>query len=240
MDLTEGHLLGGRVTYAQPRDGFRSGIEPVLLAASIPARPDQRVLEAGSGAGAALLCLAARVVDVSGVGVERDPALVAVAARNAAANGYDGLTFVAADIADPPEIGLFDHAFANPPYHAATGSTSPNPDRDAARRAPPGLFPVWATKMGQLLRPRGTVTWIVTAAALPACLAALAMAGCAPSALLPLWPRSGQDAKLVLLRGIKGGRGSFRVLPGLVLHAGAGDFTPDAEAILRHGSALPF
>ena len=39
METTEGHLLGGRVRYAQPRAGFRSGIEPVLLASFVPARP---------------------------------------------------------------------------------------------------------------------------------------------------------------------------------------------------------
>src|ERR1700735_5572240 len=102
MDLTEGHLLGGRVRYAQPRTGFRSGIDPVLLAAAVPARPGERVLEAGSGAGAASLCLAARVAGISGLGVERDPALVEIAARNAAANGWHELAFLAADFADLP------------------------------------------------------------------------------------------------------------------------------------------
>ena len=48
-DITHGHLLDGRVRYAQPAKGFRSGIEPVLLAASIPARAGQRVLEGGTG-----------------------------------------------------------------------------------------------------------------------------------------------------------------------------------------------
>ncbi len=100
LEVTQGHLLGGRVRYAQPRSGFRSGIEPVLLAAAIPARPGERVLEAGSGAGAALLCLAARVAGISGLGVERDPALVEIAASNAAANGWGELAFLAADIAD--------------------------------------------------------------------------------------------------------------------------------------------
>jgi len=238
MDLTEGHLLGGRVRYAQPRAGFRSGIEPVLLAAAVPARPGQRVLEAGSGAGAALLCLAARVAGISGLGVERDPALVALAARNAAANGWPELAFLAADIAEAPDLGRFDHAFANPPYHPASGTASPDAVRDASRRAPPGLFALWARSMGRRLRPRGTLTWIVTAAVLPACLAALTEAGCAPSALVPLWPRAGEAAKLVLLRGVKGGRGGFRVLPGMVLHAAAGGFTPAAEAVLRHGGPL--
>jgi tRNA1(Val) A37 N6-methylase TrmN6 len=247
-EVTHGHLLGGRVHYAQPRSGFRSGIEPVLLAAAVPARPGERVLEAGSGAGAALLCLAARVAGISGLGVERDPALTAIATRNAAANGWHELAFLAADIADlpaslmpdvgAPDIGLFDHGFANPPYHPALGTASPHPARDAARRAPAGLFAVWAAAMGMRLRTRGTLTWIVTAAVLPACIAALTEAGCAPSALVPLWPRAGEAAKLVLLRGVKGGRGGFRVLPGLALHAGVDGFTPDAEAILRHGAAL--
>ncbi len=237
MDLTEGHLLGGRVRYAQPQVGFRSGIEPVLLAAAVPAVPGARVLEAGSGAGAALLCLAARVAGISGLGVERDPALVVIAAQNAANNAWPGLAFLAADITEAPDIGQFDHAFANPPYHATTGTRSPDADRDAARRAPPDLFAAWAAAMGRRLRSRGTLTWIVTAAVVPACLAALTEAGCAPSALLPLWPRAGQSAKLVLLRGVKGGRGRFQVLPGMTLHGAVG-FTRDAEAILRHGEAL--
>ena len=33
--------------YVQPRRGFRSSLEPVLLAAAIPARSGQRVLEGG-------------------------------------------------------------------------------------------------------------------------------------------------------------------------------------------------
>jgi tRNA1Val (adenine37-N6)-methyltransferase len=238
MELTEGHLLGGRVRHAQPRDGFRSGIEPVLLAAAVPARVGERVLEVGSGAGAALLCLAARVPGIGGLGVEHDPVLVAVAARNAAANGWPDLAFLAADIAGVGDIGRFDHAFANPPYHAAGGTTSPNAARDRARRAAPGLFGVWAAAMGQRLRPRGTLTWIVAATVLPVCVAALGETGCAVSAVLPLWPRIGRSAKLVLLRGVKGGRGGCRVLPGLVLHDAAGGFTPEAEAVLRHGAAL--
>jgi tRNA1(Val) A37 N6-methylase TrmN6 len=237
MDLTEGHLLGGRVRYAQPRAGFRSGIEPVLLAAAVPARPGDRVLEAGSGAGAALLCLAARVAGIGGLGVERDPALVAIAARNAANNSWQDLAFLTADIAEAPDLGRFDHAFANPPYHAAAGTASPDAARDAARRAPPGLFVTWAAAMGRRLRPRGTLTWIVTAAVVPACIAAMTEAGCAPSALLPLWPRAGQSAKRVLLRGVNGGRGGFRVLPGVTLHGAVG-FTREAEAILRDGEAL--
>ena len=240
---TSGFLLGGRVRYAQPRDGFRSGIEPVLLAACIPARNGQRVIEAGTGAGAALLCLSARVTGLSGVGVEREPAMAALARDNLAANGFDGLDILAAEIERAPEHGLaagsFDHAFANPPYHAAGGTPSGLAAREAAKRAHAGLFAVWAASLGTLLRPRGTLTLIVPASALPACLLALDAADCRAATLLPLWPKANREAKLVLLRGIRHGRGPLRLLPGLVLHAAEGGFTPEAEAILRDGAGLP-
>src|ERR1700712_4723911 len=90
-EITHGHLLDGRVRFAQRRTGFRTGIEPVLLAAAIPARAGQRVIEAGTGAGAALLCLAARVPGVSGLGVELDGEMAALARTNAAGNGFSTL-----------------------------------------------------------------------------------------------------------------------------------------------------
>ncbi len=237
---TAGHLLGGRVSYAQPREGFRSGIEPVLLAAAVPACSGQRVLEGGSGAGAALLCLAARMPGVLGVGVERDPSLVALATRNAAANGAAGLTFLAADLTAMPAkvAGPFDHALANPPYHAPDGTASPLPARAQAKRGAPGLLAAWARALAAPLRHRGTLTFILPAGSLPECLVAIADAGCAASAVLPLWPKQGRPAKLVLVRGVKGGRSPLRLLPGLVLHAADGRYTAEAEAILRDAGTL--
>jgi len=237
-EQTDGHLLAGRVRYAQRPDGHRSGIEPVLLAAAIPARPGERVLEGGSGAGAALLCLAARVAGLRGVGIERDPDLAALAAQNAAANGWSGLSFVATDVASLPALGAFDHACANPPWHSLAGTPSPDPTRLAAKHAEADLLATWATALAGPLRPRGTLTFVLPAAMLPAAVVAFAGAGCPPSAVLPLWAKPGQAAKLLLLRGVKGGRSPFRMLPGLTLHAPDGAFTAAAEAVLRAGGAI--
>jgi tRNA1(Val) A37 N6-methylase TrmN6 len=235
---TNDHLLGGRVEYAQPAEGYRSGIEPVLLAAAIPTAPGERVLEAGSGAGAALLCLAARIPGLSGVGVERDPDLTSIAMRNAAANHQQDLRFIAADIATAADLGRFDHALANPPYHPSIGTASPHAARAAAKRGQPGLFAVWANALAKHLRPRGTLTFVLPAAVLPACLDAFADAGCGPAVLFPLWPKNGHPAKLVLLHGIKAGKTRFCIHPGMILHDANGRFTPQAEAILRHGQQL--
>ncbi len=237
METTDGALLGGRVRHAQPRTGHRTGLEPVLLAAAVPALPGERVLEGGTGSGAALLCLAARVPGLHGVGLERDPDMAALAGANAAANGFDSLAMLQGDLTSLRPDGMFDHSLANPPWHGS-GTASPQALREAAKRGAPELIGVWARHLAAPLRHGGTLTLVAAAATLPVCLAALREAGCGDPAVLPLWPRSGRPAGLVLVQGVEGGRGACRLLAGLVLHAEGGGYTADAEAVLRGGAAL--
>jgi tRNA1(Val) A37 N6-methylase TrmN6 len=238
VEVTEGWLLDGRVRHDQLRTGHRTGIEPVLLAASVAAVPGQRVLEGGTGTGAALLCLATRVNGISGVGIERDAILASLARRNIAATGLTGLEILTGDVAEVRPHGWFDHAFANPPWHDAAGTASPDPVRESARRSAPGLWGIWVARLAASLRHHGTLTLIAPAPALPAALAGLSSAGCGSAVILPLWPKPHREAKLLFLRGIKGGRGPCRLLPGLTLHAPDGSFTAEATAILRAGAPL--
>lgn len=238
--MSEGTLLGGRIRYAQLADGYRTGLEPVLLAATIPARAGDRVLEAGTGAGAGLLCVAARIPGIIGVGVERDAVLAALAATNMAANGFERLSVAASDLAEWSATAPFDHAFANPPWHLADATASPDARRDAAKRAADGLLALWVARLAKSLRPRGTLSLVLPTGRLPEALAAYAAAGCGSASVLPLWPKRDREAKLLLLRGIRGGRASCRVLPGLVLHTPDNRLTDETEAILRQGAALAF
>lgn len=251
---TEDALLGGRVRLRQPSrsaGGFRAAIDAVLLAAAVPARPGERVLEAGCGGGAAVLCLAARVPGLALVAVERDPDMAALARENAAANGLAGRLWVeVGDVADPAlarRLGPFDHAFANPPFWPG-GTPPPTALRGAATHAAgagaAGLGD-WARFLAAGLRRRGTATLVLPAARFDAGAAALRAAGCGGVALLPLWPRAGVPAKRALLQAVREGRGPARLLPGLVLHeaapgGGGGAFTAEAEAVLREGAALRF
>jgi tRNA1(Val) A37 N6-methylase TrmN6 len=249
VDLTHGHLLGGRISYSQPRTGYRTGIEPVFLAAAVPARPGERVLEGGTGAGAGLLCLAARISGVTGLGLEIEPAMAAIAARNFAENdtnnGTDNefrrLTVRTADLRDLASLrdlsAGFDHAMANPPWHAVEGTPSPEPLRQRAKVAPAGLIAAWIVALGRCLRLRGSLTLILPPRALPEAVAVLPEAGLGSPLLFPLWPRAGEAARLMLLQAQRGGRSDCRILPGLILHEGAG-YTPAATAVLRAGAAL--
>jgi tRNA1(Val) A37 N6-methylase TrmN6 len=232
-----GTLLDGRVTYRQPAEGYRTGLEPVLLAAAIPAKHGDRVLECGTGAGAAMLCLAARVPGIRGLALERDPAMAALATENFKINGFGDLAAVEADVAAWQAGAPFDHAFANPPWHDAAATASPVPGRRAAKQATAGSLDIWCRVMAGALRPRGTLTLILPAAKLMPATAAFANLNLQELTLLPLWPRAGTPAKLIILQAIHSGRGPSRVLPGLALHQDQG-FTAEADSILRHGAGL--
>jgi tRNA1Val (adenine37-N6)-methyltransferase len=236
--VTAGHLLGGKVKYRQPRHGFRASLDPVLLAAAIPAHPGELVLEGGTGAGAALLCLAARVPGIRGAGIDRDPALLGLARANAAANDWPGLTFIAADLASSPILGPVDHAFANPPYHAPDGTPSPSAAREAAKRAPPELMPIWVEALSRPLRHRGTLTFILPPWLLEPALAAMRDAMVPAERIFPIWPKAGRPARFVLIQGRKHGRAPLVLAPGLIMHNETGDFRPEAEAILRDGAPI--
>src|SRR5215218_2743701 len=86
MDVTDDGLLDGRVRLRQPRVGYRAGVDAALLAAACEARPGERVIEAGCGAGGAMLTAAARSPDVRFVGVERDETALALANDNIVLN----------------------------------------------------------------------------------------------------------------------------------------------------------
>ena len=240
--VTADHLLGGRVIYRQPRDGLRAAIDPVLLAAAIPARPGERVLEGGTGAGAALLCLAARVPGISGLGIDRDHGLLRLARENAAANGWPDLLFAAGDLAATPiggpTGGSFEHAFANPPYHSADGSPSPSRARETAKRSSPELLSVWVEALSRPLRHRGTLTMVLPPRLLAPALTAMRDSEVPAECVFPIWPRAGQPARLMLIRGRKHGRSPLVLASGLVLHTATGAFRPDAEALLRDCGAL--
>lgn len=235
---TDGHLLSGRVVYRQPAIGFRSGIEPVLLAASVPVRPGQHVLEAGTGAGAALLCLSARIPTAHATGVEVDPTMAALATANARANGFAGIEVIADRIETAVFPHPFDHAIANPPYHAPLGSASPIAARETAKRGSDTLMLTWIERLSGVLRDRGSLTLIVPAGMVAACLAAMTGCRCPCTILFPLWPKTERPAKLVLLRGVKNALTPMRLMPGLVLHNPDGSFTPTARAILHDSAAL--
>ncbi len=237
---TSDRLLGGRLTIRQPERGYRAAIDPVLLAAAVPAKAGQSVLEAGTGVGTAALCLATRVEGVSIVGLEIDAATADLARANVALNGFEAaITIALGDILDPPgelRERSFELVMSNPPYHPA--ATPPSPDARKALATREGVSVAdWVHACLRRLQPGGRLVLIQRADRLPELLAELA-GRTGDIEIVPLWPKAGRPAKRVLVRCRKGARGAARLVPGLVLHRSDGKYSPAAEAILRDGADL--
>ena len=242
--VTEDRLLDGRVRLRQPARGYRAGLDAALLAAACDAQPGQRVLEAGCGAGGALLAAAARRPGVRFVGVERDAAALALAQDNIALNGFEGrVEAIEGDVAVRfSTLGLepFDAAMTNPPFFDDSASLrGPSPERRAAWMADDGLA-AWIGFLSKGVREGGTLTLIHRADRLADILALLGEK-CGGIQVRPIHPFADEPAKRVLVRAIKTGKAPLKLLPGLVLHDHDGDqHRPDVEAILRGEADLPW
>lgn len=240
LETTENALLDGRVVFHQPARGYRAAIDPVLLAAAVPARAGQTVVDLGAGAGAATLCLASRVDNISVIGVERNPELAGLLARNAEANGWSArISVQCADIRDTePPPGGADHVMANPPFRPARSGTAHAEDWHNAANIEDGLtLADWAGIALACVRRKGSVTFVQHADRLGDLVATLdRLAG--EIAVLPLWPKAGAAARRVIVRARKGVRGGSALLPGLVLHEADGSYTAAAQAILRDAGAF--
>lgn len=242
MDVTQDRLLNGRVHLRQPARGYRAGMDAALLAAACDAASGDRVLEAGCGAGGALLAAAIRRDGTRLVGIERDAAAAALARDNASANGLaDRVEVIDGDVqAGFRALGLtpFDAVMANPPFFDDPNELrAPAPEKTGAWMADGGLT-AWTGFLLKAVREGGSITIIHRADRL-----ADILAGLAPKAgsfrIRPIQPYADQPAKRVLVRATKTGKAPLALLPALVLHDRSGaKHTPEAEAILRGETAL--
>jgi tRNA1(Val) A37 N6-methylase TrmN6 len=240
VEIVENAMLGGRVRLRQPAKGYRAGMDAALLAATVDAGPGQRVLEAGCGAGAVLMQIAARRPGAVLTGLERDPAMAALAGENAALNGA-AATIMEGDVAAGfRAMGLepFDWAVSNPPFFDDPGALrAPAPGKRGAWMADDGLK-AWTDFLLKGVREGGRIVVIHRADRLADLLALLGeKAG--SFGVRAIHPYADEPAKRVLVSAIRTGKAPLRLLPPLVLHDRSGNkHTAEAEALLRGEAAL--
>ncbi len=238
--LSEDSFLNGSIIIRQPVNGYRAGIDPVMLAASVNARPGDRVLEAGAGHGTAGICLARRAPNCSVTGIEIQPDMVRLANDNARLNGLtDNVQVMIGDLERPlPRVaaGSFDHAIANPPFlRNDDANSSPDLGRATANSEGEAGLSDWIGFLLRMVRAEGTITLIHRADRLDEILS-LMQGKAGEITVFPLWPKRGVAAKRVIIRARKDIRTPLVMLPGLVLHEEDGNYTEQADAILRGGA----
>jgi tRNA1(Val) A37 N6-methylase TrmN6 len=239
---TRDAFLGGRLFIAQPRKGFRAGLDSVLLGASAR-RADGSLLDLGSGVGTAALVALAHNPTIVATLADNDPEMLALAEQNIAANGFaararTALADATASAAVRRAAGLLPNAhatvIANPPFFATgRGTVSGERGRAAARHMDVAGLDQWVRTAVGCGTADGEVIFVLPAESLGLLLAAFE-ARLGAVTVLPLSPRPGLPASRVFVRGIKQSRAPLTVLAGRPIHGAEGNgFSPEIEPVLR-------
>lgn len=227
----------------QPADGYRAAIDPVFLAAAVPVKSGEKVLDVGSGTGAASLALAVRVDGIQVTGLEQQAELAALALKSAKESGLDGqVSFLAGDLLNSPEElarGGFDHVMANPPYLAAgRGNLPPDEAKRKATVEGDAVLGDWLGFMLAMVADGGTITVVHRFDRTDEVVKGLSK-GAGDIVILPLWQKQETgEAKRVIVQARKGREENTVTASGFVLHSADGGYTTGAEAVLRDAVAL--
>jgi tRNA1Val (adenine37-N6)-methyltransferase len=243
-EITEDALLRGRIKLYQPVRGFRSSLDPVLLAGFV-APPFGRFLDIGCGTGALAFLLLARDPAAQGVGLELQPRLSRLAARGVAANGF-GARFqvVNADARTAPAPALgggFDLAVSNPPFQPlGQGDLPPDQERRVAHHEVELKLGEWLHLAAHQVRPGGRVAAVFSAPRTGELLGEMAARGLRPRRLRAVYPRPAAQATRVLVEALRvapPGAGGGTPAPDpveeppLYLHVGRG-YSPEVRRML--------
>jgi tRNA1Val (adenine37-N6)-methyltransferase len=237
-EFTVDTLLGGRVTLLQPARGLRASLDPVLLSAFVTP-PFGRFLDIGCGTGALSFLLLARDPAATGVAVELQAPLVALAEEGRARNGLAArLDLRAGDVrALAPGLGAarFDLVATNPPFRPVAGSP-PSPDESRALSSHEVALTLadWADVAARVVRPGGRVAAIFPAERALELGGALRARQLSPTRMRFIHPHTDEPASRVLLEAERGGRGPLVVEPPLFVHAdGPERFTAEVRRMLE-------
>ncbi len=230
--------------------GHRSGMDAMVLAASVPDGFTGTVADLGAGAGAAGFAVVSRCSTASAVLVELDPQMADCARRSAVLEGNahlrDRLSVLLADVElsgrDRVRAGLtdrsFDHVIMNPPFNNGTDRQTPDPLKRTAHVMAEGMFEAWLRTAAAILRPGGQLSLIARPSSLAAILTACE-GRFGGLQIKPVHPEPGKDAIRIVVRGDHGSRAGLVLSPPLTLHEpGKTGFSDLADAICNGRAAL--
>jgi tRNA1Val (adenine37-N6)-methyltransferase len=232
-------ILGGALTFVQPRNGYRFSIDSILLGRFVRARPRDRVLELGAGCGVISVMIAAVWRPREIVAIEIQPDLAAMATRNAALNGLDALHVINADLRARRIDGLApascDLVVANPPYRALrTGRASPHPGRRIARDESGATLAEFVTAAKRYASDGAKVAFVFDASRSAELLRCMAANTLEPKRIRFVHPRADAPASTILVEARKGGGIEATIEPPLILYDRPGTYSDEARELMQN------
>ncbi len=218
-------FLEGRLKLIQSRDGYRFSIDAVLLSEFVTIRPEDVVIDIGTGCGVILLILLLTKPAGYAFGLEIQEALASQARRNAVLNGFeDKMGIILGDIKNPPLAKqIADVVICNPPYrNAESGRINPDQRRAIARHEILASIDDILRAAGNLLRKKGRLAMIYPSVRLVDILLRMRRFDLEPKKVRINYPGLQSGARLALIEAVLGGKPGLEICPPLI---GQGNFS---------------
>lgn len=219
----------------QPRKGCRFSLDPFLLCGFCGFGNARTIYDLGCGNGVIPLLAAARSKAEKVVGIERQPQMVERARRSVDLNGMqDRVTVLEGDLRQVKarcQGQEADLVLANPPFRVpGNGRISTHDERAAARHELAGGLEDFLRAAHYLLRDGGRCCLVFLPERLAELLARMTRCQLEPKRLRLVHHRLGDEARLVLVEGLKGGRPGLVIEPPMVLYVAEKELSPEAAA----------
>lgn len=225
--MTRDTIAEGALAIHQHEDGYRFGLDAVLLATDLPDfDPSGRIVELGAAQGVVALCIATRYPNAEVVAVERQDSLFALLETNIRENDLaDRVEARHADLRDYRE--LFEPHSAelvvcNPPYfRAGERRTSESAERAAARHELEGTLADFVEAAQYVLDQQGALKVILPPLRLGDLYAAVDETDLSFEWMRFFHSREGDDAYLVECALRRGGAPDVRIRSPLFVYDGS-------------------
>lgn len=243
--MTVDAVLGGRVPLQQPRDGYRFGIDAVLLAGFASTFAPTRAAEIGAGCGVVSLTLAASCTTlVDAIAIELQPALAEHLRANIVRNGVqDRVRALVGDVRVLRTTMKNDRDLVvmNPPYFPLShGQRAPDPQRAAARHEENGTLEELLHAARCLLHRRGWVAVVYPARQGSRLLRALGDLGLRHLHVQPIHAFASAPATLLLVAARQNRTEHTVWMPPITLYDAPAVYTPPVRDWLQGDALSPF
>lgn len=252
METTRDKFHDGAFEVLQPaKRGNRSGMDALLLAASLPQNSSGILADLGAGAGVAGFAALNLNSELSLLAIEKNHVMAEMAKKSMQFSSNTKLKHkskvieldITASGVERLKAGLapdsVNHVIMNPPYNTSKERAPKDDLKAQAFMMGEGGIDAWFRTAAAILRPGGTIAIIYRTENLGDILAC-SQGRFGGLEIMPIHSRADEAAKRIIVRGTRASRAPMAIVPGFVVHNQDGSFTKKADAIFKGTQRLEF
>ncbi len=234
-DETEEDLQRNGYGILQKKEGFRFGLDAVLLSSFARVKPADRLLDMGTGCGVIPILIEAKTGCRDITGIEIMPETADMASRSVRMNGLeDRIHIVNGDCREAGQLfgeASFDVVTCNPPYLRDNGPVSGDPVKAAARHEIYLTLDEMAASASRVLKSHGRSFIVHRPERLAEIFAVLRKYRLEPKRLRSVHQTAGSPASLILIESRKDAGEGLEIEPPFIVCAADGTYSPEAAEV---------